>query len=230
MGTVSCQLYRCHPLRNFFIPVESYYRHLLDDFRQEMLRLFVALGASWVSISMKFSSASDQKASAELGVSKYFTGGGAGGISEDLKIFSDINKSYGLPTSDSKEQYTVQNSPWFFLAESSTAIRTEYYGLDFSDARNGLLQMKQDRIANGGEIGCDKRLITFEKSEEFESHASGKEIFVQWAKSLTKKVSFKLEYETRVHRWNPESCKWEANKSDEATQKNEKKEEKEPQE
>ena len=120
----------CHPLRNWYIPIESFYKTILADFCEESMRLFHALRMRSAKVVVS-SSATDRPKTDRAS-------------SSECKL--SIQRSWASPPRPQTKAFELCHMHWFFLKEPYDAVQPAAYGLDLTEARNAVLAIKAKRL------------------------------------------------------------------------------------
>lgn len=208
-GRDASRPYVCHPLRNLYIPIESFYVKVAYDFCDELARLFRVLRAKRATIELWMSTGEAAKSNGE--VSAQVIGAGAASNGESSHDVSrTLARTWDTPLCRGERRFPIDAEPWFFFDESKEGSRINAYGLDLTQAVGTVLEMKGRRVADNGTIGKDKLKMTYAGSEESSRFGElGSKFGLTTQGSQKDHFGFELEYTVEEYKWNSSNEQWE---------------------
>ena len=211
MAHVKYQLYMSLPSRSLYVQAENFHAKVLEEFCEEVLRLFKALRAKEATIEVW---SCDQVAWRVGGQAQAMSqGAGAAVESQSSRETSlSISRTWDPPSSAQASSYSsaLDAESWFFLDDSSASSPTLVYGLDLSLAKDRILKMKRARVHDGADIGTGRLSLRYSRSGRFEMFAKAPGFGAIGFENLKRKtLTFEMEYNTQVYRWNEADGKWE---------------------
>ena len=202
------QLFVCLPSRNLYVQVESFHSIVIDEFCKEVLRLFGALRAKRVVITVRSADEHKKKSDERVGAMNRAVEASTDKNSSG-EIAMNFKRNWPAPASQPDDPYPLDTERFFFLAETSTPRRTIVHGLDLTAARNAILGVKEARVKSGAAIGKCKLKLQYSKSDNFELFAKSDQFGeARFASSRKSTLMLTMEYAAQVYEWSEENGKW----------------------
>ena len=206
---LDCQLFVTLPFRNLYFPIESFYSKVLDEFREEVMKMFRVLRAKQARITLQFSIEHDQQAKGRAEVMRHGVDVSLENHTEN-EIEMSLEREWRPPSSGPGDPYPLNAETWFFLAESGGPHHALFHGLDLLSARDAILSMKRDRIESGAAIGRNTLKVFYSRSQALGVSVTFQEIGTgQFENARKKTQALKMEYEAQVYEWNESTQAWE---------------------
>ncbi|MEM1009850.1 MAG: hypothetical protein AAGJ35_12705, partial [Myxococcota bacterium] len=170
MHNVAYQLYVCLPMRNLYVPIESFHTMAVHQFCNEVLRLLRALGAKHAAVKNVVNAEKKRSRIGEVGIGDGVLGGSATNEGK-THISVDLKEDFPNPTGGPNCPYFLDAEPWFFLAKRTGAPRTVFYGLNFTAAIAAVAEVEKGRVDDGASKESFKLKITNSAARELKLYA-----------------------------------------------------------